>query len=95
MGKYRTHIAFIAFLLFSFMQIAELHALDHDDSSHDHCVLCDFSAEKSDPVYLLPSFSIVPEFTAITTTVHVVLYIPQHYFLNTTIKLRNKAPPVV
>ena len=94
MSSYRKHIALIALLLFSFMQIADLHAIDHDDDSHDHCVLCDFSSEKNEYSYLSTSTTTIPEFVVNIPTRMQQFYVVSHYFQNETSGLHNKAPPV-
>ncbi len=93
MNRFRKHIALVLFLLFSFMQIAELHVFEHDDTAHD-CVLCDFSSEKKEYDYLITPTLGVPEYIAILIPRSTKFYNVEHYFQNTITSLNNKAPPI-
>ncbi|TYP77005.1 hypothetical protein [Aquimarina intermedia] len=86
-------IASLLLVFFSCIQIADLHALDHEVDDVD-CKICQFAADQKAESYL-PSQDIgVPQTLDVYTGVlplqyHVVVY------TNTSFdNLQNKAPPV-
>ena len=93
MTKYGKYIAFFLLLLFSFMQVVELHALDSEHDSHDDCAMCHFSIEKNEQTYILNPTIIIPQFVAVFVSTTNEIAIDQGYIFNTIISLQNKAPP--
>ena len=94
MNGYKRHIAFLLFLLFSFTQLVELHALEDSDTPHEHCALCDItSPSELEFTYAPLVFVIENTSTPLIQSTLVVSHTVLRDFRG-NFGLCNKAPPV-
>ncbi len=92
MKSYRHIIASIFLMIFSFIQLADLHVLDHDSGDTD-CQICLLASEKHNDGFLNAEVVEIPCIITVPANVVRINY-EQHYFDSTiNYSLLNKAPP--
>lgn len=93
MNAYRHIIASFLFVIFSCIQLADLHVLDHDANDTD-CDICLIASQNHLDTFIPSETTIVPD--TIFISVDVVISYRINPFINSDYynTLRNKAPPI-
>ncbi len=91
----KRHItASIFLILFSFIQLADLHIVGHDDVNDIDCKLCQFSSDNHNNNLILTE--IINIVDSVLIPVNIVLFDSTNFIICTSCynKLHNKAPPI-
>lgn len=94
MKSNRHIIATVFLIVFSFIQLADLHALDHDhDAGDTDCDLCKMVSENPNDGYI--SAEVIEILSIITIPENVVRinYVQQYFDYSSKYSFLNKAPP--
>lgn len=93
MKSSRPIIASIFLVLFSFIQLADLHVLDHDANDLD-CKICQLTSENQNDGYVGAVIVEAPCIIIIPADVVRSNYEQRYFDSSVTYSLHNKAPPV-
>jgi len=93
--KFNRHIvASVLLVLFSCMQLVDLHALDHDADEED-CKLCQLAPENLDDDFVPVIFIETPAVVVLPFDCVQTNYLGTYLNTDTHYSFLNKAPPVV
>ncbi|WP_378179920.1 hypothetical protein [Aquimarina sp. SS2-1] len=86
-------IASIFLILFSFMQLADLHVVSHDVNDVD-CELCLIASENLEDNFIPVNSIEIPKEVIVPVDHIQITYTKVNYGINTHYSFLNKAPPV-
>ncbi len=92
MKSNRHIIASILLVLFSFMQLADLHVLDHDANDVD-CNICQLASENHSDDYIGVDIVETPCVITIPADVVRATYEQRYFYSSVNYSFLNKAPP--
>ncbi|MBQ4819852.1 hypothetical protein [Aquimarina sp. MMG016] len=92
MKSKRHIIASIFLIVFSFMQLADLHVLDHDANDVD-CTICLLALDHQDLDYIPSEIVTIPEINIIPSEIVRSTYVSKYFGSSLDYSLSNKAPP--
>ncbi|MDH7446232.1 hypothetical protein [Aquimarina sp. 2201CG14-23] len=87
-------IASVFLILFSFMQLADLHAVDHDANDMD-CKICQLASENLDDDFVSVDFTEIPKVVIIPVDRIQINNVDTYSNSESHYSFLNKAPPVV
>ncbi len=92
MKSSRPIIASIFLALFSFIQLADLHVLDHDANDID-CTICQLASENHNDDFVSSDIITIPCVIAVPADIVRSTYEQQYFDTTLDYSLLNKAPP--
>ncbi len=92
MKSNRHSIASIFLILFSFIQLADLHVLGHDANDID-CTVCQMISENPNDGYISIEVIEIPSVITIPANVVRINYVQQYFDYSSKYSFLNKAPP--
>ncbi|AXT61975.1 hypothetical protein D1816_16965 [Aquimarina sp. AD10] len=93
MKSSRHIIASIFLMIFSFIQLADLHVLDHDANDVD-CTICQFASQDHNDDFISAEIVMLPDAVIIPADVVRSTYENRYFKTNKNHSFLNKAPPV-
>ncbi|WP_109436347.1 hypothetical protein [Aquimarina sp. AU119] len=92
MKSNRHIVASIFLILFSFIQLADLHVLGHDANDID-CNVCQMVSENPNDGYISTEIIEIPSVITIPANVVRIKYVQQYFDYSSKYSFLNKAPP--